>query len=50
MFRRMLLIAKIMEDTGGSLVLEFENGVVTLNHEGSGSKITLKESEVILSE
>lgn len=51
MFRRMLLIAKLMEGGGsGSLVIEFKNGVATLNPEGAGNKISIRGSEVILSE
>lgn len=49
-FRRMLLIAKLSEDVGGDLVVDFTDGVVTLNEEGNGSKTTINDGEVTLSE
>ncbi len=49
-FRRMLLIAKLAEDTGGSIILDFTGGVLTLNHEGRGNKITVSNSEVTIHE
>lgn len=49
MFRRMLLIAKLLED-GGNITLDFQNGIVTLNDDGHGAKTTINGSEVIISE
>ena len=48
MFRRMLLMAKILEDTGGSIILDFTDGVLTLNNEGRGNKITIYGTEVTI--
>lgn len=51
MFRRSLMIAKLLETFGGSdLVIEFFSSVVTLNHEGNGNKTFINGTEVILSE
>ncbi|MGN1060144.1 MAG: hypothetical protein ACI4QN_00275 [Candidatus Coproplasma sp.] len=49
LFRRMLLIAALLNG-GAPLVIDFSDGVVTLNDEGNGRKITINGSEVILGE
>lgn len=46
-FRRTLIIAKLLESTG-SIILDFTNGILTLNHEGRGNKITVSGGEVII--
>lgn len=51
MFRRSLIIAKLLENFGGSdLVLEFFSSILILNHEGNGNKTFINGTEVILSE
>lgn len=49
-FRRLLLIAKLTEDTGGSIILDFTDGVLTLNDDGRGNKITVSGTEVTINE
>lgn len=49
MFRRMLLMATLSSG-GAPLIVDFKNGVVTLNDEGNGRKTTINGSEVILGE
>lgn len=49
MFRRLLLIAKLSED-GTAIIISFENGEITLNHEGKGNNTTVVGSEVMISE
>lgn len=46
-YRRMLLIAKMAEG-GASIILDFTGGVLTLNNEGRGRKITVSNSEVLI--
>lgn len=47
-FRRSLLIAILMADTGGTIILDFTDGVLTLNDAGSGNKITVSGGEVTI--
>lgn len=51
LFRRLLIISTMFgggEDT--DLVLEFIDGIVILNFEGKGNKISISGTEVTLSE
>lgn len=49
MFRRLLLITKLSED-GTPIVIDFTNGVITINDEGKGNKTSINNSEVTFNE
>lgn len=49
-FRRMLIMAAMQHSDYGNLILQFYQGVATLNPEGRGQKITYSAGEVTLSE
>lgn len=48
-FRRMLIIA-MLSDSGSQIILDFTDGVLTLNDEGNGNNITVNGSEVMINE
>lgn len=49
MFRRMLLMAKLSENDS-QIILDFSDGILTVNFDGKGNKTTVNGSEVIINE